>query len=330
MWIALAMVLASAPARADDVVPSPPAQPQPWSVGVTADQKATAQKHLDAGNALLLERKYAEALEEYKQATAAWNHPAIRFNMVRCLIFLERPLDASDNLKLALAYGAAPFDESIYNEALAYEKLLASEVGELEINCEQSGVQLTMDGQPLHSCPGKEARRVLPGQHQIVGKKDGFLPHTVEIVVLGGKHEHETVMLEPLSKAARIEHRWKTWIPWTVFGGGFALAGIGGLFHLKATSDLSSYAGIVAHDCPDGCPTGQVDHSLERSAKLENGIAIGAITVGAVVVVGGGVMLYINRGHTVYDVGKESPTPRARIDVIPTRDGAAVSVSGRF
>jgi hypothetical protein len=51
---------------------------------------------------------------------------------------------------------------------------------------------------------------------------------------------------------------------------------------------------IVAHDCPDGCPTGQVDHSLERSAKLENGIAIGAIT-GAVVVVTGGVMLYINR-----------------------------------
>jgi hypothetical protein len=323
------VVLASALAHAD--APTAATKPPPWGVGVTAEQKATAQQHLDAGNAMFLERKYAEALEEYKQALAAWNHPAIRFNMVRCLIFLERAVEASDNLKLALQYGAAPFDETIYNEALGYEKLLQSQIGELEINCDQSGVQLTMDGQPLVACPGKETRRVLPGQHQIVGKKDGYMPRTVEVVVFGGKHHHESLVLDPLSKVARIAHRWPTWIPWTVAGGGFALAGLGELLHVKATSDLSAFANTVTRDCPNGCPTRTFDRSLESSANVENAIAISMISIGASAVATGAVMLYLNRGHTVYDVGKEGEPPRAaRIDVIPLRDGGAVSLSGRF
>jgi hypothetical protein len=333
LGIAIGIIAATASARGDDTTPSPsPAQPlPPWVAGVTAEHKAAAQQHLDAGNALYLERKYAEALEEYKQALAAWNHPAIHFNMVRCLIFLERLLEASDELKLALQYGAAPFDETIYGEALAYAKLLASEIGEVEISCGQGGVQLTMDGQPLVACPGKESRRVMPGRHQIVGKKDGYVPRAVEIVVLGGKHEHETIALDPLSKVARIEHPWPTWIPWTVAGGGLVLAGLGELVHVKASSDMSAYANMVSRDCPDGCPTRMVDHSLQSNAKVENAIAITTISIGAAAIATGSVMLYLNRGHTVYDVGNESPTPRAaRIDVVPLRSGGAVSVSGRF
>jgi hypothetical protein len=314
---AIAVAFACSSARADD---------KPWAVGVTAENKAAAQQHLDAGNALFLERKYSEALEEYKQALALWEHPAIRFNMVRCLIFLDRKLEASDNLKLALKYGAQPFDDTIYSEAMSYEKLLASEIGEIEIHCEQTGVDLTMDGQALLACPGKDQRRVLPGQHQIVGKKQGFVPRTVEVVVLGGKHDFESITLQPLSKAARIEHRWATWLPWTVFGGGFAAAGIGGLLHLKASSDNSSYASYVSTKCPDGCPSGTLDHSLLTSARVENGFAVALIGVGATAVVTGSVMLYLNRGQTVY----ETAPATAHLDVIRTRGGAAVTWTGGF
>ena len=309
--VALVIALASPFARADE--------PKPWAVGVSDDNKAAAQQHLDAGNALFLERKYAEALEEYKQALAKWEHPAIRFNVVRCLIFLERPLEASDNLKLALKYGKVPFDDTIYSEALSYEKLLAAEIGEVEVNCAQDGVQLTFDGVPLLACPGKEQRRVLPGPHQIVGKKDGYLPRTIELVVLGGKQEHAGITLEPLSKAARIEHRWATWIPWTVFGAGFGAAGLGGLLHLKAVSDNSQYANIVASSCADGCTSAQLasHHALLTTARVENGIAIGMISAGAAAVVAGSVMLYLNRGHTVYEVA-------------PTAGGAMVSLARSF
>jgi tetratricopeptide (TPR) repeat protein len=309
-------------ARADDS--------KPWTVGVTADQKAEAQRQLEAGNELFLARKYAEAIEQYRAAVKTWDHPAIRFNIVRCLIQLEKPLEAAEQLTLALKYGDAPFEEGIYNEALGYQKLLANQSAELEVSCTQPGVTMTLDGQSLAACPTRETRRVLPGQHQVVGTKAGMLPRTIEIVVLGGKREQVGVELVPLSKGTRIEHRWAQWKPWTVFAGGFALAGIGGLLHLKATSDQDEYRDLVAQQCPNGCPAGEVSSSLESSARIENGIALGAVILGGAAIVTGSVMIYMNRGRTVYGA-KEYQTPRgARLDVVPTRSGGAVTLSGWF
>ena len=139
-------------------------------------KRPSAQKLLEEGNALFLKKDYAQALEKYKAAVGSWDHPAIRFNMVRCLIQLDRPVDASDNLALALKYGAAPLEEAVYTEALSYQKLLANQIGDLDVTCEQAGVKVTLDGQPLLDCPGKEHRRVAPGQHQLVGT-EGRLSH---------------------------------------------------------------------------------------------------------------------------------------------------------
>src|ERR1041385_1611892 len=122
--VVLAVGMISSTAYADG---KPADAQKPWSVGVTAERKAEAQQHLDAGNKLYLGQDYKAALEEYRLAVAAWDHPAIRYNMVRCLIWLERWMDASDNLKLALAYGADPYDQDIYGEVLMSEKLLASQ-----------------------------------------------------------------------------------------------------------------------------------------------------------------------------------------------------------
>src|SRR5262244_2857874 len=139
----IATVAIARPARADD---------QPWAVGVTDAQKKQAQTLLDQGNQLILEKKYADALDKYKAAVAVWNHPAIRFNMVRCEIQLQRPVDASDDLAQALKFGAAPLERATYEEALSYQILLANQIGDLDIHCEQQGVKVTLDGQALLTC----------------------------------------------------------------------------------------------------------------------------------------------------------------------------------
>ena len=319
LGLALAGVLAgTVPAQA---------QTPAWSVGVTDAQKAKAQKFLEAGNALFLDKKYAEALEQYKSAVGEWDHPAIRFNIVRCLIQLDKPVDASDNLKLALKFGAAPLEEAVYTEALAYDKLLANQIADLTIECTQPGVKLTLDGQHLATCPAKEARRVAPGEHQVVGTHAGLLTRTVEVVAIGGKQQSFTIKLDPLAKAARVEHRWAQWVPWGVFIGGFAVGGFGVLFNFWSANDMENYDTLVARECPTvACPETDERRRVYDSARDKNIAGVSLMVAGGAAIAAGGLMLYLNRGRTVYPTSVEKMTP----SITPMPGGAAFTLSGAF
>lgn len=314
--IAASLALMAAPAHA---------QKSPWAEGVSEVNKASAKRLLDEGNTLLVDKKYVEALGKYEEAIKFWDHPAIRFNMVRCLIQLGRNLEAHASLELALKYGAAPHEETVYNEALAYQKLLASQVGDVTIKCDQDGVTLTLDGQPFGMCPTKQSRRVLAGQHQVVGTKPGLLPKTVELVITGGAPRDIEVKLDPLEKAARIEHRWPQWLPWSVFGGGLGVAGLGILFQVLGSNQMKDYDRWVDEKCTGNCAPDDPELAkvkyLKDGAELKSAIGVSLMITGGAAVATGAVMLFLNRGRTVY--------PSA-VEVAPTQGGATVSYGGRF
>ena len=46
--------------------------------------------------------------------------------------------------------------------------------------------RVTFDGQPFITCPGQATRRVLPGQHQVVASKQGFVTETTDLVLVPG------------------------------------------------------------------------------------------------------------------------------------------------
>ena len=293
--------------------------PPPWVAGVSEQQKAAAHERLEAGNALFLDHKYADELTEYQKAVVAWDHPAIRFNIVRCLIQLDKPVEAFDNLTLALKYGATPLEQGVFAEATTYQKLLANQIGELEVTCAQPGVAVSLDGRSLLNCPGTKQTRVVPGEHQLVGTKAQFSTRTFDVVVLGGKQQHQAVELVPVARTAKITRRWGMWVPWSVFGGGLALTGLGALIELKASSDFAAFDRMVQRDCAKGCT--EVDYGTRNTARLENRIGVGTLTVGAVAVAAGAVMIYLNRARTSY------PT---EIEVRPTQAGGVVTMGGRF
>lgn len=308
------------------------AEAQPWAQGVSEAQKTEAKARLDEGNDLFLAQKYKEALDKYTQAVAAWDHPAIRFNMVRALIQLDRAVEASDNLQLALQYGQDPLDEVMYREALNYQKLLANQIGDLEITCSQPGAKLTLDGQPLLTCPGKEKRRVAPGSHSVVATKEGFLTKELRVVVVGGKAETADIKLVPLDKAAKVVHRWPTWRPWLVFGASLAVVGAGTLLQLDAGAMMNDYDTRVATACAingcdlgDGSPTSTELNEMYDRARRRSVVAVSVISVGVAGAVVGGVMLWMNRGRTVY----EDPI-KPSVGVVPTSDGGMVTLSGGF
>lgn len=291
---------------------------------MSATKKADAKALRAAGKALFLEHKYAEPLESYKQAIAEWDHPAIRFNIVRCLIQLDRAVEASENLDAALKYGATPLEDTVYAEAIAYQKLLANQTGELEVSCEQRGAVITLDGQPLAACPSHETRRIATGRHQLVGALTGFLTKTQDVVVVGSSHERAQVVLLPLGQAARVVHRWPTWIPWVVFGGGLAIVVTGALVESIASSKITDFDRALVRDCSGtgwGAtrPIPAADLALEASAHTYSTIGAGVIVAGVVATATGATMLYLNRGRTQY-----------RYEVAPQPGGATIALRARF
>jgi tetratricopeptide (TPR) repeat protein len=294
----------------------------PWARGVSAEHRAAAEKLLGEGNELFLHAKYREALERYQQAIASWDHPSIRFNMVRALIALDRPLDAYDNLEKALAYGKDPLEDQLYAEALNYRTLLEGQIATLDVSCKQQGVAITLDGAALLACPGAKSVRTVPGSHAIVGKLVGYQTSTSDVVAMPGKHQPVAVALKSLADATVMRTRWDAWKPWGVVAGGVALGGLGGLLDLKAKSDLDAFQKNLTAQCMHtGCAPGAVP-SGESTAIAENRIAIGAMIVGGAAVVTGVALVILNRPHAYVPTEHVVPT------AVP--GGGGVAVVGRF
>jgi len=317
VWIILAILASAAIATADD---------QPWARGVTEQQKAEAKHHLDAGNVFLLDNQYKEALAEYEQAIAVWDHPAIRFNMVRALIALDRTLDAADSLDKALAYGAAPLDDVVYREALNYQRLIANQIAKLEVTCGQQDVKVSFDGAPLLQCPGSKSVRTTAGSHAVVGTGPTLLTQTFDVALSPGKSQRIEVKLRSLDSATRTRTRWAAWKPWAVVGGGVALGGVGVLFEVLARGSRDAYnERLASAECQAGCAADDsVLVDAESRMKLQDRVAIGALLAGSAVIVTGVVLIVLNRPY--------SYVPDQSIRITPTAgpDGAGVLLQRDF
>jgi hypothetical protein len=295
------------------------AQEKPWAKGVSEEAKAKAQAELEKGNELFLKGKHREALARYRAAIKHWDHPAIRFNIVRALINIDKPVEAYANLELALKYGKAPHEEQIYQEAMNYKRLLLGQIAEIEVSCTQAGVAITVDGQQFLSCPGTKSTRFRPGSHEIVGKKKGHLTETKRIVAFPGKKEPVAIKLMTIEDATITKRRWARWKPWAVTGAGALVAGIGGLLQLKAKSDFDQYGEEIAACGESGCLPSELSQStrdLESRARLENRIAVGSMIVGGLTVAAGLTAVFLNRPRPY--LPERKPAPAGRIGVVPS------------
>ena len=126
--------------------------------------------------------------------------------------------------------------------------------------------------------------------------------------------------LDRPERAAAIVHRWPAWIPWTVFGGGLAVIGGGALASALGNSEMQSYDKFVDDRCTGQCSKAQLAdvQYLEDGAKLKGTLGAALMITGGAAVATGAVMLYLNRGRTVYP------------EVMPIAGGAAMTWSGSF
>lgn len=277
----------------------------PWSAGVSEAAKLEAERLLAEGNTQFVQSNYKQALATYRKAIASWDHPAIRFNVVRTLINLDRPIEAYENLELALKYGERPLEADVYREALNYRKLLRGQIADLEVTCEQAGVVVSIDGDELLECPGSRSLRMKPGTHAIVGKKREFLTSTQEVVLVGGSTKKVAVSLISIEDATVTKRRFDRWKPWTVVAGGAVTTGIGALLFRQARTNMDKYEAALADACPppDGCRSEQdisePVRDIKSRAELQDALGIATMITGGVALVGGLTLVILNRPRPV-------------------------------
>jgi tetratricopeptide (TPR) repeat protein len=291
---------AAPPAAVD--TPAGEAEP-PWAHGVPPERRAEAQRLLEQGNALFLRGDHRAALATYQEALKAWDHPAIRFNLARALIQLDRTIEAYDNVEQALRHGKSALEDHVYAEAQGYLRLLRGQIGEIGVRCTQPGTEVRVDGRPFLSCPGEKRERLLPGAHVLLTSGPGYLPESRGVLGQAGPPQTITVKLTTLRDATRTQRRWDVWKPWAVVGGGLAMFGVAGLLRWQAKRHNAEYGDDVARLCGDmPCRDGDLPlatRNLDRRAARENKSALAVGGLAAASTITGLVLVFMNPARPI-------------------------------
>lgn len=283
----IVLVLGTSTARADD---------KPWAAGVPKDQQAAALKLYREGNTLFEQDLYPAALERYQRALADWDHPAIHYNAAVCLIRLDRILEAYDHLDRALRFGDAPLGKDLHAEARGYEKLLARQVGTVEVAVDEPGAEVTLDGQPLFVAPSRVTRRLLTGSHQVVATKEGFVTETRPLTLGPAAREVVTIELVRPAASRRLTRRWPAWKPYAAVGGGALIASLGVPLYFAARGNFDGYDDAIERMPLGTAPDVATLRTLDR-ARLQRAASYGAFAVGGAVIATGLVLVFANQAR---------------------------------
>jgi hypothetical protein len=301
---------------------------RPWAAGVSAENQEQALELFRTGNEAFAHNDYLEAARLYREALAAWDHPAIHGNLAVALVHLDQPVEAYAELGNALAYGAAPFGENQHAQLVTSQKLLEGQLGRVEVECDSPGAVVTLNGETLLVGKGQVSRVVRAGQHQLVARKSEHLTFTSQIVALPEKPVSIRVVLLPLSEAGGYERRMPTWVPWVTLGVGAGVLATGAAFQLAASDNLDAYEQEIARECPGGCRSEdlpQAVRALEDRGKWQNVVGVSAMAVGGVALAGGALLLILNQPQHV-----RLEESGRRVGFVPTRGGGVFGLSGRF
>jgi hypothetical protein len=296
--VTLALTLCAS-ARADNAKPgdqlNAAAQDRPWARGVSPEKQKQAIDLFLQGNSLIKESLFKKAVDAYKSALEAWDHPAIHYNLALALLNLDQPVEVFHHLEKALAYGQAPLDEEKFEHARSYKLLIEKQVTHLTVSCQESGALVTLDGTRLFTAPGSYDGWVRSGQHNIVASKEGYISSEKTEELKGGVPANYDLKLYSSEELTRYKHRWPVWMPYLVLGAGVVVAAMGGVLYYLAQSSVTDFDnGIKA--CGGCIPSPTLTDERDNASRFSAG-AIVAFGVGGAVAAAGVTLAILNRAQ---------------------------------
>jgi hypothetical protein len=158
------------------------------------EAKAQAQVLLKEGAQYYQQGQFADALEKFEEAYAAFPSPKLFFNIGQASRDLGRPVDAVDAFEKFLVQATDARPELLAEAKRSVEEL-SPKIGKLLIDCTVPGAMISVDGKNVGQAPLANAVRVSPGDHQVTATHPSVMPAVENITVTAGTVQ--TIVLRP-------------------------------------------------------------------------------------------------------------------------------------
>jgi hypothetical protein len=294
---------------------------RPWALGVSPDKQKLALERLQEGNMLVKESLFAQAVDKYREALAAWDHPGIHYNLALALLNLDRPFEVHEHLESALKFGAAPLDKDKFDHARSYLALIEKQLAVIDIQCEFAGATVSLDGRVVFQAPGRYKSLIRPGPHTVTAAKVGFSTTERTKVLLPGEPTVFHLNVYSPGELIGYRRRWPVAEPVLVTAAGGAFLIAGAILSIEARDRFKAFDDQVRNDptCTMGCLPSSDLTSIRDRGHLYQNLAAVSYAVGGVALAGGALLLYMNRSipYRIDPSERGAPAGGGGIDVAP-------------
>lgn len=307
---------------------------EPWSEGISVEDRRQAEDLYEEGNGLLEQGLFAEALVKYREALVHWEeHPRIHYKIVAVLELLGQfdvdPAAAYEHVRRALRHDGKGLDADLLDKARGFARSLRARLVELQVRCDQPGVAIELDGALLMTGPGTVARLVVPGAHQITASKPGYLTVNESLSLLLGQDHRLDLRLFTLADSSVTTRRWKRWKPWAAAGAGAALILVGGTLHWRAQVNMGRFDRDLEDRCLRRVSCGGLDGRSPWLSEAQETAAFAAYGIGAATLAAGLFLAYTNRSQS-YHIDRRKESLRISVTPAVSRETASVRALLRF
>jgi hypothetical protein len=193
-FVVLAVLLAAAPARADQ---PPGAQPPPdetSSEPASAEEEAAARASAEfrRGAELVKDTKWSEALAAFERAAGVLPHAVTSYNMGACLRAMGRYVLARkrfvDALALDDAAERAQLSSTLREDTEAILREIDGTLARARITLEPASAAITVDGRPLELYGKKDATPVLLAGTLPAGRGEKAPAKRFDVLLDPGSH----------------------------------------------------------------------------------------------------------------------------------------------
>ena len=162
--------------------------------------KVEAQALMSQGTKLYEQGDVAGALEKFQAAYAAFPSPKLMFNIAQANRDLSRPVEALGAFERFLV-GASDSPPEKIADARKFVAQLQRELGRIQIDCDTTGAEVSVDGKSVGVIPLLDPIWALPGRHQVTAQHASVAPTIEDADVTAGSVSTVTMRMRPLAAA---------------------------------------------------------------------------------------------------------------------------------